>query len=240
MRSGPFPGRKHATAALAGLWLSLAPLPAAHAQGDIPVAIELVLAIDCSYSVNDREYALQMRGIAEALRDPEVSGLIASHADGVALSVFHWAGTINNKVAVPWRRLKERDSILSFAAEAEAAPRSPLGYFTGIGHAIGFGIREIQENAFVGRQRKIDISGDGRSNSGPDPHEMRLVAMARGITINGLVITANDPSIEPYYARHVAIGPASFVVKAESYDDFASAMKRKLLRELTPQVARLE
>jgi hypothetical protein len=226
-----------------GLGLGL-PLFLAVAQGvpgkaaeGVPVAIELVLAIDCSFSVNDAEYALQMKGIAAALRDPEVVGLIDSHADGIAMTLFHWAGTANNKQAVPWARLKERDSIEAFAAEVEAAPRSPLGYFTAIGHAIAFGVKLIEENEFDGRERKIDVSGDGRSNSGPEPREMRLAAFLRGITINGLAVTGGDDSIASYYASQVVIGPSSFVLKAEGYGDFAAAFKRKLLRELRPHVA---
>jgi len=207
------------------------------AAGGFPVAIELVLAIDCSYSVDDSEYALQMRGIAAALRDPEVMGLIDSHPDGVAMTVFHWASNLDNKQAVAWRRLKEQDTIDAFAAEVEASPRSPLGYFTAIGQAIAFGIRLIEENEFDGRERKIDISGDGRSNAGPDPREVRLVALMRGITINGLAVTGGDPQIERYYASQVVVGPGAFVIKAETYDDFAIAIKRKLLRELRPQVA---
>lgn len=218
------------------LLLAAGPSMPSRADG-IPVAIELALAVDCSYSVNDLEYRLQMRGIAAALRDPEVLSLIDSHADGVAMTLFHWAGSPNNRQAVPWRLLKEPDSVLAFAAEVERAPRSPLGYFTAIGHAIEFGARLIEESGFEGRERKIDVSGDGRSNAGPEPAVVRLAVYARGITVNGLAIVTDDPALAEYYAANVVIGPASFVLKAEGFEDFARAFKRKLLRELRPQVA---
>ncbi|MGE0210746.1 MAG: DUF1194 domain-containing protein [Parvibaculaceae bacterium] len=233
--------RKAAASALFALAVSFA--TPARAEGLAPVAVELVLAVDCSYSVNDVEYGLQMRGIAAAFRDPEVVALIGDLKDGVAVSLFHWASTANNKQAVPWRLLTDAASIHSFAAEVERAPRSRLGYFTAIGHAINYGVKLLETNAFAGRQSKIDISGDGRSNAGPEPDIARLAAFARGITINGLAVLSAQPSVKgypsiaDYYAQHVVIGPSSFVIKVESYNDFGAAMKRKLLRELGPQVA---
>lgn len=228
--------------ALLALAVSLGP-SAARAQGLIPVAIELVLAVDCSYSVSDAEYALQMRGIASAFRDPEVMALISDLDHGVAVTLFQWASHANNRQTVAWRLLADKASVRSFAAEVEKAPRSPLGYFTAIGQAINYGVTLLESNAYDGRQRKIDVSGDGRSNAGPEPDVARLAAFARGITINGLAVLSAQPSVAgyptvaDYYAQHVVIGPSSFVIKIGSYEDFGAAMKRKLLRELGPQVA---
>lgn len=238
-------GLRKAVPAAAALALAASLGSSARSEGDIPVAIELVLAVDCSYSVSDAEYALQMQGIATAFRDPEVIALIGELKDGAAVTLFHWASTANNKQAVPWRLLAGEASVRAFAAEVEAAPRSPLGYFTAIGHAINYGVKLIETNAYAGRQRKIDISGDGRSNAGPEPDVARLAAFARGVTINGLAVLSAQPSvagyptIAEYYAKHVVVGPSSFVIPIAGYDDFGPAMKRKLLRELGPQVAML-
>ena len=236
-------GVRKAVLASAALALAVSSGPAAKPQGQVPVAIELVLAVDCSYSVSDAEYALQMQGIASAFRDPEVAALISDLQDGAAVTLFQWASHANNRQTVPWRLLTDEASARAFAEEVERAPRSPLGYFTAIGHAINYGVTLIEANAYAGRQRKIDISGDGKSNAGPEPDIARLAAFARGITINGLAIlsaqpsSAGYPSVAEYYAGHVVVGPSSFVIKAGSYDDFGVAMKRKLLRELGPQVA---
>ena len=46
------------------------------ARAEQPVAIELVLALDCSASVDSDEYALQLEGLAAAFRDPEVLAAI--------------------------------------------------------------------------------------------------------------------------------------------------------------------
>ncbi|MBN85977.1 MAG: hypothetical protein CL885_00475 [Dehalococcoidia bacterium] len=42
------------------------------------VAVELILAIDCSSSVQPEEYAMQMRGVADAFGSSEVIQAIAS------------------------------------------------------------------------------------------------------------------------------------------------------------------
>ena len=39
-------------------------------------------------------------------------------------------------------------------------------------------------------------------------------------------------NLTSYYARKVISGPGSFVITAQNYDDFARAMKLKLLREI--------
>ena len=49
----------------------LACMPRASAQEKVPVAIELVLALDASASVDGGEFALQLEGLALAFRDPE-------------------------------------------------------------------------------------------------------------------------------------------------------------------------
>ncbi|MET0482316.1 MAG: DUF1194 domain-containing protein [Aestuariivirgaceae bacterium] len=201
------------------------------------VGLELVLAIDCSLSVSDPEYHLQMGGIAAALRSPSVRALILDQPAGVALTVLQWSGTATTHQAVPWRLLATPQDVEAFAAETAAAPRPPLSYYTAIGHAIAAGIRSIEGNDFQGRERKIDISGDGRSNAGPPPGLVRQLAIRRGITVNGLAILTDDPDLADYYAGEVSGGPGSFTVTASDYRDFAQAFARKLYRELLPRTA---
>lgn len=200
------------------------------------VSIELVLAVDVSLSVNDAEYRLQMTGIADALRDPEVVTLIEGHEHGVALTMTQWSGTYNSNQPLPWQRVSDATSIMALADEIERKPRSEFGNFTAIGHAINFAVNAIHTNAFDGDELKIDVSGDGRSNAGPDPREARLAAY--NITINGLAITNSEPNLASYYASHVISGPAAFVITADDFEAFGAAFKRKLMRELSPKMAR--
>lgn len=202
-------------------------------------SIELVLAVDVSLSVNDAEYALQMNGIANALRDPEVVSLIASHPHGVALSLTQWSGTYTSNQPLPWTLLNDEASVVQMADRIAAMPRNAFGNFTAIGHAVNFAIHEIETNAFDGDEKKIDVSGDGQNNAGPAPSEFWDAARAADITINGLAILSDQPLLGSYYAENVITGSAAFVVTAQDFDAFGDAFKRKLKRELGPKLARL-
>ena len=226
-----------ARAALAAL-LFVAGLPASvSAQSRTPVAIELVLAVDTSLSVDDVEYDLQMSGIAKAFRHPDVLALIDQHA-GVAVTLFQWSTSIDEQYMVPWRLLQSPQSTLAFAARIERLQRDPVHGFTAIGKAIDFGVQLIDENGFDGRQLKIDISGDGRNNSGVLPVVSKRAARADRIAINGLPILIDTFNLDTYYREKVIDGPGSFIEIATDYDDFARAFRRKLIRELTPRISR--
>jgi Protein of unknown function (DUF1194) len=215
-------------------------LPLEDAQAQTPVAIELVLAVDTSRSVDGFEYDLLMNGIANAFRRPEIVDLIGQ-LDGVAVSLFQWSSEVNEQYMISWHLLKDPDSILSFAAKVETAERDPKRLFTAIGGALDFGIRQIAGNAFEGRQLKIDISGDGRSNFGVGPKIPRRRANALGIVINGLpILTYSDGDaydLDRYYREKIILGPGAFVEVAIDYDDFARAFLRKLQREMTPLIS---
>ena len=62
----------------------------------------------------------------------------------------------------------------------------------------------------------------------------RQSARARGIIINGLPIMADSPDLARYYDTHVIIGPDSFVEPARDFEDYARAIRAKLLKELRP------
>ncbi len=179
-------------------------------------------------------------GIAHAFRTPEIVNLIGQQ-DGVAVALFQWSSEVNEQYMIPWHLLKDPASVLSFAAKVEKAERDPDRRLTAIGGAIDFGVRLIAENAFEGRQLKIDVSGDGRSNTGLPPSIPRQEANALGVVINGLpILTYPDNKLydlDTYYREKVILGPGAFVEIANDYDDFARAFLRKLLRELTPLVS---
>jgi hypothetical protein len=223
------------------VWAAVALLHIEGAQAKTPVSIELVLAVDTSMSIDGFEYHLLMKGIADAFRTPEIVDLIGQQ-DGVAVTLFQWSSEVDARYMIPWRLLKDQASVLAFAARVEKAERNSSRLFTGIGEAIEFGVRLIAENAFEGRQLKIDVSGDGRNNIGVPPSIPRREAKALGIVINGLpIITYTDVyyrDLETYYRENVIQGPGAFVEIANDYDDFARAFLRKLLRELTPLVSR--
>jgi Ca-activated chloride channel homolog len=197
-----------------------------------PVSLELVLAIDCSLSINDPEFYLQLRGIADAFRDEEVIAAIVQRRAGVAVTLVQWDGTSNNHQGPPWRLLTDRASVIAFAEEIDRVRRAKLGYTTGVGYAIDYARGLINNNEFIGEEKKIDISGDGRNNSGPRPEDARARAIADGTTVNGLAVMDGDPGLPSYYETFVAGGDGAFVITADSYNDFAEAIRKKLRREL--------
>ncbi len=233
------------------VWAAVALLHIEGAQAKTPVSIELVLAIDTSLSIDGSEYDLLMKGIAHAFRTPEIVNLIGQQ-DGVAVALFQWSSGVNEQYMIPWHVLKEPASVLAFAAMVEKAERNPNRVFTAIGEAIDFGVRLIAENTFEGRQLRIDVSGDGRNNTGIPPSIPRQKANALGIVVNGLPIltrtvaysgripthTDNDFfDLESYYREKVIHGPGAFVEIANDYDDYARAFLRKLRREITPLIS---
>src|SRR5512138_1046870 len=181
----PFRGRgSPAGVALATLLATLLPgLAGGPAQAQLEpivpppteaVELELVLAVDTSSSVSPEEFDLQMRGFAGAFRDPTVIAAIgATGAGGIAVSMIQWSDNRRQEVAVDWQRLTDEASVTGFADAIDATPRFLDGGGTAIGGAIDFALAQINRNAFDGRRKVIDISGDGRANQGASPDGLR-------------------------------------------------------------------
>ena len=167
--------------------------------------MELVPAVDNSLSVNQREYDLQIFGIAEAFRDPDVINAILSH-DGVAVSVVQWSNHKQQEAGVARSLLDSAAAISTFADQVAAAPRLEVSGGTGLGAAMVYAMWSIETNRFAGDRRVIDVSGDGQNNMGVAPITIRAPAVAAGYTVNGLAILDEEPWLDRYYAKNV-IGP---------------------------------
>lgn len=233
------PITKHAILALA--WTSFHIIFAgSHAFADEPVSVELVLAVDTSVSVSTDEYKLQMLGIADAFRSNTIIDTILRQRNGVAVTLVHWSVGGLNYQSVDWHHLEDLASILHFANAVERAPREATGRGTSISHAIDFSSGLFNTNGFIGETQIIDISGDSRSNSGPSPNTARDRAVLSGIQINGLIIPDGDLELVSYFQFLVIGGKNAFVMTVGENEDFASAMQRKLARELDLLVAGFE
>lgn len=204
----------------------------APAIGQEAVALELVLAVDASGSVDAREFDLQKEGLATAFRDPEVIAALEAFAPtGIAVALMQWSGRHQQIMAVDWTRVSDVRSARAFADGIAATGRWLLGE-TAVADALAFGVELLERNRFEGARRTIDISGDGPTNSGGDPDPVRDAAAAAGITINGLAIVNEVPTLDIYYAEHVIGGPDAFLLVAKDYEDFVEAIRQKLLREI--------
>ena len=205
------------------------------------VDLELVLAVDASSSVEWDEFRLQMRGIAEAFRDAGVIAAIETAApNGLAVSLVQWSGVGRFVQAVDWAVVDGEATSRAFAAAVDDAPRLVQGGPTAIGAAIADAARLIQGNVYEGRRRVIDISGDGTTNEGEMPPFVRARVLRAGFTINGLAILNEEPRLDRHYRMGVIGGPGAFLLTADDYDDFARAIRLKLIKEISgPPVALL-
>jgi hypothetical protein len=202
----------------------------------LDVDLELVLAIDASSSVDETEFALQMGGIAAAFREPRVLEAIKGGRTGrIAVAIVMWADATVPKAETDWHVIESRDDALAFADLTARLPRGVVGG-TGIGAGIAVAIRKFDRNGIEGERQVVDVSGDG---SETPPREIvvtmptaRSMALARGVTINGLAILNEDEQLEQWYRNHVIAGANSFVITVGDFDDFAEAMTRKLIREI--------
>jgi hypothetical protein len=226
------------------LFLSLG-LTAPSARADEGrVDVLLVLAADVSRSVDEREFKLQREGFAAALVDPRVVKVIASGPTGrIAVAFVEWASEFEQRVVVDWFLVAGEKDAKALSQRILAAPRSFWGR-TSISSAIEFSLSLMDRSPFQSERRVIDISGDGTNNSGTDVTIARDAALAKGITINGLVILSDEPlptnpththppgGLKAYYERHVIGGPGAFVVEAQGFESFGQSLIQKLIKEI--------
>lgn len=147
--------------------------------------IALMLAVDVSGSVDGAEYRIQMDGLAAALTDRSISNaLVASNAQ---IALMQWAGTGRQTVVVNWTEITHPDDVAAFAFQVATVPRLWRDFSSAIGEALALAIPYF---AIVDHCERfvIDVSGDGISNEGVYPRDVRPDLEAAGITVNALVI----------------------------------------------------
>ena len=208
------------------------------------VDLLLVLAADISRSLDEPKFRLQRDGYAAALVDQRVIRAIASGPNGrIAICFVEWSGPSAQAVIVEWTLISSADEARHLAARIREAPRRFMER-TAIGSAIDFSVKQFEEAPFEASRHVIDVSGDGTSNAGRSVVEARQDALARGITINGLVILTEVPipynpththppgGLQAYYENNVVGGPGAFVFVAENFESFGSSIASKLIKEI--------
>jgi hypothetical protein len=205
------------------------------------VDLALVLGIDCSYSVDQTEYDLQVDGLASAFRNSEVIAAIAAGRNRrIGVSLVQWADSLSQVTVIPWRVVGGVRSAQQLAGEIARTPRMVSGGGTSITGIIAYGYRLLGRLPFAARRMAIDIVADGRNNNGGDPRAARDLLGSQGITINGLTILNEIETLDIYFRRNIVGGPGHFVIKANGYEQFDEAILRKLRQEiLGPGIATL-
>lgn len=232
---------------VAALLAMLVNIPISYAE---EVDLELVLAMDASGSISEREYILQLEGTANALISPEIIAAIQSGPIGkIAINVMLWSDAAFPKVDSGWFVLDDEISILSFAnlvRTFKLTSEKTIGVGgggTGIGAGIVAAIDLIENNQYEGLRRTVDVSGDGIETEfwftkGTLIDDAKAYASQTDVTINGLpIITPDFPDLDIYYRDKVIHGPGAFMVPAKGFEDFARAIRKKLWLEINNPIA---
>lgn len=204
------------------------------------VDLLLVLAVDVSDSINEREAVLQRQGYAEALTDPRIIHAIKNGRRGsIAVTFLEWAGPKEQQQIIGWTRIHSEESARAVHDALLATPLSG-GYWTSMSGALDHAAALIATAPFKAERRVIDLSSDGRNNAGRPLSAARKRALAQGITINGLPVMTMQrnfsfppiPNLDRYFADCVIGGPGAFSIVVENFRDLAQSVRRKLVREI--------
>ena len=206
----------------------------------VPVDVELVLAVDVSYSMDPDEQALQREGYASAFTSKEFMQALREGAHGkIAVTYIEWAGQYDQRIIMPWRLIEGPESADAVAAEIAAAPTRRASR-TSISGGLRFARGLFEHSGYRGVRRVIDVSGDGANNSGPPIVPMRDAVVASGITINGLPImlkranpgTMDIANLDVYYEDCVVGGTGAFVIPVRTREKFVEAIRNKMVLEV--------
>jgi len=208
------------------------------------VDVELILAVDVSYSMDMDELAIQREGYAQALMSNDFLQTLKTGPTGrIAVTYFEWAAAGDQKIILPWQIIDGPESADAVAAEIMKAPIRRASR-TSISGAINFAMPLFEQNPYHGLRRVIDISGDGPNNNGEPVTIARDAAIEKGIVINGLPIMVKEPSfstmdidnLDYYYEDCVIGGPGAFVVTIKDREKFKEAIHTKLVMEVAGRI----
>jgi hypothetical protein len=211
------------------------------ASAQTPVDLELVLAVDVSLSMDLEEQRLQRDGYVAAFRDAEIHKAITSGVHGrIAVIYVEWAGPLSQSVVIPWSVIDGASSARAFADKLDAM-QITRARLTSISAALKYSHALFATSGVKGIRRVIDVSGDGPNNAGEPVVPVRDEVVADGVVINGLpvilrtsVTSAFDISdLDQYYGNCVIGGAGAFMVPVRELTEFASAIRRKLLLEIS-------
>jgi hypothetical protein len=167
----------------------------------------------------------------------------SGHAGRIAVTFVEWSGVGSQRVVIDWTAIGTADEAKGFGDRLLEAPRS-FADRTSISGGIEFAMNQLARAPYEAVRRTIDVSGDGTNNAGRDVALVREEVVAKGVTINGLVILSDNPmswnpdhtnppgGLANYYRKNVVGGPGAFVMVAENFNSFGQAIVNKLIAEV--------
>ena len=169
------------------------------------VDVNIVTALDASDSIMRHEEWIEIDGMLRAVKHPDfLEAVQAGPCRQIGFAAFTWSSHGDLRVVVPW-------TVLGSAADAEhvaqALAKLPrhgsetyggdqdppegtpaLDRMTDVSGALRYGLDLLAAAPHRARRSVLNIVGNGVDNVGEGPERARDLALAAGVTVNGLVI----------------------------------------------------
>src|SRR5262249_61537855 len=131
--------------------------------------------------------------------------------------------------AAPARAASRRRRPASHACAASHPPAPPLSpHMTDLSGAIDHAAILLLTAPFIARRSVVNVIGNGWDNVGEGPLRARDRLVAKGGTINGVVL-GFDPVLMDYYRSSVIGGPGAFLPSVEGTRPIAHRLVRTVL-----------
>ena len=198
----------------------------------------IITGLDVSSSINAQETMLQIDGMAQAIKSPAIIAAIQHGRHGrIGFSVFVWADGEYPEL-VSWRMISSPEDAEATSQEIatrlkallETSSRS-VGTLTNLSGAIDHASQMLQQAPFASKKAIVNIIGNGEDNVGEDPQRARADLLARGATINGVVV-GGDPAVLNYYRHQVIGGRTAFVLPADTAETLVQVFAMKFVSEI--------
>ncbi|AMS42482.1 DUF1194 domain-containing protein [Aminobacter aminovorans] len=202
----------------------------------------IVFAVDVSGSVDPATAYLQREGHAAAIASQAVLAAITRTRTGcVAITYIEWSSYGQKRSVVPWTHICGAEDAHAVASVIRNGGAKELGCETmcrtSISYAIDLSVTLLTSYTGNAANKIIDISANGINNDGLPVEQSRLRAIAAGCTINVIALPDAMPGISldhsQYFADNVIGGPNAFVMPLASPGRYASALRQKLVREIS-------
>jgi len=203
--------------------------------------VNIVTAIDISDSVDPKTAAVEIDGMAEAIRAPDVIQAIQSGRHRrIGFAVFAWRDGAYPEL-VSWTMIASAEDAHAvsgrlqsdFRAFAAADPPAPTmsPHMTDLSGAIDHAAILLLTAPYVADRSVVNVIGNGWDNVGEGPRRARDRVIAKGGTINGVVL-GFDPVLMGYYRGNVIGGPGAFLLSVDDPATMAEVLARKFLYDI--------
>ncbi len=197
------------------------------------VSIELSLLVDVSGSISNTEFNLQKTGYVNVFNNAVFWNAFASSGRSLAVEYREFSGA-TQQASTGWYEITNLASAQTFAGAINGFARAFSGS-TAPGSGINSSVAAIQNNAFEGAKKIIDISADGCENAGANTNSASNTAELAGITINAITIGTENSgcggTLFNWYNTNVRTTDG-FAVASSGFDTFGAAIEQKIGKEI--------